>query len=163
MVKATTPHSDGLTADVRLSLDEAFCPPRAADSVLIARVRARVLAAVVPKPSPDSDSPRHSTIRAGAGTWTVVSPGVERKLLWESSDAVSCLVRLAPGATVGRHDHLIDEECVVLEGSLQIGADLLLRAGDFHVGVKGLAHEAASSVTGAVVYLRGARPRTEPA
>lgn len=49
---------------------------------------------------------------------------------------------------------------MVLEGSLRIGDDLVLHAGDFHVGRQGSMHAAASTETGALVYLRGAR---EPA
>lgn len=145
--------SAALAADIRQSLDEALCPQQPGDAALLARVRDRVMTAVAQK-----SSALHRTVRAEAGVWQPVAAGVERKLLWESGDAFSCLMRLAPGAVVAGHMHPIDEECVVLEGSLRIGADLLLQAGDFHVGVKGVAHGDTSTETGAVVYLRSARP-----
>lgn len=99
----------------------------------------------------------HETVRANEGTWEAVGPGVERKLLWESAGALSCLMRLAPGASVEGHDHRIDEECIVLEGTLRIGDDLVLRAGDFHVGIKGIPHAVAQTDTGVLVYLRAAK------
>lgn len=145
-------------ADLRQPPDGALSPLRLGDEALLARVKQRVLAAIAGK-----GAAVHSTVRADGGEWVRVSPGVERKLLWESREAVSCLLRLAPGAVVGAHAHPIDEECVVLQGSVRIGRDLLLKVGDFHVGVQGVEHEEASTDTGAVVYLRAARPITERA
>lgn len=141
-----------IESDIRRSLDDALCPSREGDEQLLGRVRDQVMGAVAGK-----GAMLHRTIRAEAGVWEPVGTGVERKLLWETSDAVSCLIRLAAGAVVAGHSHLMDEECVVLEGSLRIGRDLLLRVGDFHVGVRGVDHDVASTETGAVVYLRGAK------
>lgn len=153
-MKATTPAKTLpiLQADVRQQSDAAPCPLRPGDAGLLARVKQRVLGAVARK-----TGALHSTVRAEGGEWEQVAPGVERKLLWETREAVSCLLRLAPGAVVGAHAHPIDEECVVLEGSVCIGPELLLTVGDFHVGVQGVDHQAASTETGALVYLRGAR------
>ena len=145
-----------IASDVRQILDAALCPQGTGDAALLARVKERVLTAVVSK-----TSVLHSTVRAGAGEWEPVSVGLERKLLWETADAISCLLRLAPGAVVAGHTHLMDEECIVLEGSLRIGCDLTLHAGDFHVGVRGVAHELATTEAGAVVFLRSAKPRLE--
>lgn len=144
---------EALQSDTRQSLDQALGGGLSGDAMLIARVRERVMSAVAQK-----SSLLHRTVRADAGVWETIGPGLKRKLLWESGDALSCLMRLAPGAVVAGHSHLIDEECVVLEGTLRIGADLLLHAGDFHVGVKGVAHAEASTETGVVVYLRSAQP-----
>ncbi len=149
---ATLRPSSKLQVDVRQSLDDALCPERPGDEALLARVKQCVIVAVAKK-----SEALHGTVRAGVGVWEPVAPGIERKLLWESLDTVSCMLRLAPGATVAAHGHLLDEECVVLEGSVRIGRDLVLRTGDFHVGVQGVAHGEASSDTGAVVYLRGAK------
>lgn len=128
------------------------------DSALIARVRARVLDAV----ARDAGAPHH-TVRASAGSWETVAPGVERKVLWERGGATSCMLRMAPGTSFPAHAHPIDEECVVLEGSLRIGADLLLRPGDFHVGLNGMAHETASTQDGCLCFLRTASCFFEPA
>jgi quercetin dioxygenase-like cupin family protein len=126
--------------------------PRPGDLELLQRVRGRLVDAVTHR-----TSVLHQTVRADEGCWQSIGPGVERKVLWETTDTLSCLMRLAPGALVAGHAHPLDEECVVLEGSLRIGDDLVLHAGDFHVGVRGVRHEAAHTDTGAVVYLRSAR------
>ena len=126
------------------------------DAAVVARVKTRVMEAVTQK-----SSLLHRTVRADGGVWEPVGPGLERKVLWESGDALSFLMKLAPGAVASGHSHLIDEECVVLEGTLRIGPDLLLRAGDFHVGVAGVDHQDGSTDTGALLYVRGARPRAE--
>ena len=141
-----------LQPDIRQSLDDALDETNQGDGALIARVRQRVLVAVAQK-----TSLLHRTVRAEAGVWEPVAPGVERKPLWDSGQATSCLIRLAPGAVFPAHDHPLDEECVVLEGSLRIGADLLLRVGDFHVGVKGVVHDVVGTQEGCLCFLRTAR------
>jgi anti-sigma factor ChrR (cupin superfamily) len=125
--------------------------PHSNDDAIIARVRAKVLDAVARQAGA-----LHRTVRAAAGEWEPVAPGVERKLLWERGGATSCMVRLAPGTSFPAHGHPIDEECVVLEGSLRIGADLLLRPGDFHVGLSGIEHETVSTDDGCLCFLRTA-------
>lgn len=144
--------------DIRQSLDMVLCAPLAGDVELVRRVRERVTDAVAHK-----TALLHRTVRADAGVWEPVAPGVERKPLWESGQATSCLVRLAPGAIFPSHDHPLDEECMVLEGTLRIGADLLLRAGDFHVGVKGVVHDVVGTDEGCLCFLRTARRFFEPA
>ena len=147
--RGPTPESI-LDADLADALDERLCAPREDDAHLLARVKARVMDTV------RSDPTQLRTVRASEGRWEAVCPGVMRKMLWSSQDASSCLVRLEPGAVVEAHLHEIDEECIVLQGTLRIGDSLVLRAGDFHVGRRGTMHEAACSDTGALVYLRGA-------
>lgn len=66
------------------------------------------------------------------------------------------MLRLAPGAVVRGHLHPADEECVVLEGSLRIGSDLVLGQGDYHVAASGSVHEDVTTETGALLYIRGA-------
>ena len=120
------------------------------DEALLQRVRERVMREV----SAQSQSALHTTVRAGALPWEQVAPGVERKVLFETDTTLSSLLRLAAGTTVPGHAHPIHEECLVLEGTLKIGHDLVLHAGDFHVGQQGVAHADASTDTGAVVFLR---------
>ncbi|MGV3572446.1 MAG: cupin domain-containing protein [Ramlibacter sp.] len=123
----------------------------AGDDALIERVRVRVLDAIRAERQAQS-----RTVRAAEGGWEEVAPGVQRKMLWLAAGAQSCLVRMEPGAVVPAHAHAIDEECVVLEGSVRIGDDLVLQVGDFHVGRAGSSHAMTTSETGAMVYLRGA-------
>ena len=130
---------------------------RYGDDELLARVKSRVMAAIAAEPQE-----QHRTVRAADGVWQVVCPGLERKLLWGDGSARSWMVRLAPGTVVQAHLHGMDEECVVLEGSLRIGAGLLLQSGDFHVAAKGSMHDAVSTDTGALVYIRGAPEEALP-
>ena len=127
------------------------------DLLVIERVRARIMEMIARE-----KSVLHRTVRADAGGWETVSPGIERKQLWERGEAASCLLRIAPGTSFPHHNHPIDEECLVLEGSLRIG-DVLLRQGDFHVGVSGIEHDAVSTDDGCVCFLRTARCFFEPA
>ncbi|HEY8360082.1 MAG TPA: cupin domain-containing protein [Ramlibacter sp.] len=142
-------------SNMRAGEESSPGPGKDTDDAVIARVRARVLAALRGEPAA-----QYRTVRADEGGWEQLAPGVTRKLLWVTPDAQSCLVRMAPGACVPPHPHPIDEECVVLEGSVRIGDDLVLQVGDFHVGRAGSSHALTSSATGALVYLRGA---AEPA
>jgi quercetin dioxygenase-like cupin family protein len=145
------PGSSWLDPDIVESLDGALSSPCAGDAELFARVRRRVMD-VVRAESNDG----HHTVRASEEGWERIAPNVARKTLWASGGAHSCLLRLDAGAVVEAHLHPEDEECIVLQGSIRIGNDLVLRAGDFHIGLKGSAHQVTTSATGALVYLRAA-------
>lgn len=137
-----------LPPELRAALDSQL--GRGEDDALIARVRGRVMAAIRAEPPPNR------TVRAGEDGWQVLMPGLECKMLSSSGDVASCFLRAAPGVTIARHRHSVDEECVVLEGSLRIGRDLVLHPGDFHVSRQGAEHEEVRTDTGVLVYLRGA-------
>ncbi len=95
------------------------------------------------------------TLRAQAGRWKKVGPGVEIKLLYadKESGARSLMMRLAPGAIYPAHDHSALEECVIVEGDMIIG-DLQLHAGDYHAVEAGTRHGEVTSQNGGVVFLR---------
>lgn len=140
-----------LDPGTRQWLEQALGVARAGDAELLARVKRRVVSAIH-----EQSALPHHTVRAEAGGWETMAPGVQRKRLWERGDATSCMVRLAPGTSFPSHNHPLDEECVILEGSLRIGADLLLRPGDFHVGLRGVEHQAVSTDEGCLCFLRTA-------
>ncbi|MEO5670845.1 MAG: cupin domain-containing protein [Ramlibacter sp.] len=151
--------ADRIAGDVAAALDRQAGAVAPGDGAVLERVRQNVLSQI----AKESQGRVHTTVRAGEQPWEQVSEGVERKLLFETADSVSSLLRLAPGAAVPGHAHLIDEECLVLEGTLRIGVDLLLRAGDFHVGLKGVPHAQASTETGVIVFLREGRQQAQGA
>lgn len=122
------------------------------DAALLARVRERVLLGIA------GDAGGHRTVRGGEAGWEEVFPGLRRKILHAADGAVSSLLRLDAGAVVPGHMHAMDEECLVLEGVVHIGEDVVLQAGDFHVARRGVWHADASTPTGALLYLRGAAP-----
>ena len=97
-----------------------------------------------------------TTLKAAEGEWIEVADGAEKKLLFADRKlgTESFLLRLAPDAMLPGHAHRMAEECLMLEGEMDIG-DLHLVAGDFHVFAAGTRHPRLSSETGALAYLRG--------
>lgn len=127
-------------------------PPAGADG----RVRQRVLRAIAAEATPS-----HHTVQPvdAATPWQPWGPGLQIKVLHEADGVMSYLVRMAAGASLPPHHHPVDEECVVLEGAVQIGS-LRVPAGGYHRGLGGLPHDALRSDEGALVFLRGAAPDT---
>jgi quercetin dioxygenase-like cupin family protein len=95
------------------------------------------------------------TVRAGEAGWTEFMPGIRFKVLHrdEKGRASSLLARLDPGVTMPPHIHGANEECLVLEGEITYG-NLTVRAGDYHFAPEGAEHEALSTRTGALLFLR---------
>lgn len=148
-----TSESDAvLDADIVDMLNQGASAPSPGDALSIARVRRKLLARVA-----EAQRARHVTVRAADGQWQPFGPGLTLKVLHEHEGVMSYLVRLAPGATLPPHRHPIDEECVVLEGSLRIG-DLEVGAGGFHLGRQDVLHMPIVSEQGALIFLRGAAP-----
>jgi quercetin dioxygenase-like cupin family protein len=94
--------------------------------------------------------------QSGEG-WVELLPKAHAKLLFTDGEAESYMIRLEPGAWAPAHDHPADEECLVLEGSLWQG-DVFLKAGDFHVARPGMRHGELRTDTGALVFIRYAKP-----
>lgn len=126
--------------------------PAPTDTALLARVWHRVLAAIQSSPL----ARRHLTVRSSEGHWKQIAPGVTCKVLHASDGVVSALWRLEAATSIPAHSHASDEECLVLEGTVRIGDDLLLRPGDFHLARQGIAHPDVTTETGALLYVRGA-------
>ena len=100
----------------------------------------------------------HTTLHAAEDSWQPFKQGVDIKVLHEADGIMSYLLRLAPGAVVDAHRHPFDEECVVMEGVVRIGDDLIVQAGGFHLAHKNTLHAPITSEGGATIYLRGASP-----
>lgn len=100
----------------------------------------------------------HLTLGPGDGDWQPFLPGVEIKVLHHREQTLSYLLRLAPGASLPPHRHPQDEECVVLEGRLQIGSHTRIDAGGYHLAHRGALHATVRTDTGATIFLRGAVP-----
>lgn len=121
------------------------------DPAAQARIKQRVLRRIAA-----DNTPRHATQQPAEG-WQPFGEGVQIKVLHEADGIMSYLLRLAPGAALPAHRHPVDEECVVLEGEVQIGS-LRVAAGGFHLGRRGVLHDRLQSEGGALIYLRGAIP-----
>lgn len=98
------------------------------------------------------------TVPAQAGDWQPFLPGVALKALREQDGVLSYLLRLSPGARLPAHRHPLDEECVVLEGTLRVGSRIEVGPGGYHLAPQGALHAPISTDTGATIFLRGAVP-----
>lgn len=119
---------------------------------IVRRVRARVLKAIA-----DESAALREVVPAGTVAWRPFLPGIERQVLHESGGVMCYLLKFAPGAVLPAHRHPVDEECVVLQGSVRIG-QLVLEAGSFQKVGRTVLDADTSSDQGAVIYLRGAPP-----
>ncbi len=108
-----------------------------------------VHAAIDGKPQPGT-----TTIRADAGQWLQLLPGVHKKQLMvdEADGMESFLLRLEPGASIAAHSHTRPEQCLVLEGEVIVG-EARFRAGDFHAVPPNIGHLPITSEIGAVLFL----------
>jgi quercetin dioxygenase-like cupin family protein len=116
-----------------------------------ARVRARLRERLLGQSAPAG----LITIAADAGQWQVIAPGIARKVLLRQGGTLAFLLRLEAGAVIPAHDHPADEECMVLEGEVEIDG-ALVRHGAFHFAPRGLAHTTITARTAALLYLRTA-------
>ena len=108
----------------------------------------------------DSDD-SHLTLRPADGIWQPWLAGVQIKVLRERAGVLSCLLRLAPGASLPPHRHRQDEECIVLAGTLRIGSGTPLDAGGYHLAHAGTLHARIHADGGATIFLRGAVPQAD--
>lgn len=150
----TKPMPPLLDADIVEHLHDALVP-EPMDAALAARVKRRVLQRIA-----EEQRPRHLTVHAHEGLWQPFGPGVQLKLLHAAGDVWSYLLALEPGAQLPTHRHPIDEECVVLEGLVQVG-ELRVSAGGFHLGRKDVLHAPITAVEHSLLFLRGARPEAD--
>jgi quercetin dioxygenase-like cupin family protein len=97
------------------------------------------------------------TVRADDGQWETICEGVERKLLWAKGphNRETFLVRMAPGARYGGHEHAEDEECYVISGDITFDT-LTLHDGDYHLARRGALHPSATSAGGCLLLITAA-------
>ena len=105
----------------------------------------------------------HLTVDAEEGHWQPFGEGVRIKVLREHAGVMSYLLWLAPGARLPAHRHPMDEECVVLEGTLKVGTRIEVAPGGYHLAHQGALHAPVSTLTGATIFLRGAVPEADNA
>ena len=100
-----------------------------------------------------------NTVRPDQGEWEKFSPRIKMKVLRREADgsSMSYLLKLEPGAFLVPHKHAIDEECVVLEGEVMIGSELV-GPGSYHLAPRGMVHQPIRSEHGAILFIRGKEP-----
>jgi anti-sigma factor ChrR (cupin superfamily) len=130
----------------RLAPLASLLEPVAPRPDLFARIAAQ---AGIDQPLPGFHVARHD-----AGGWKPRSEGVETRTLWRSKDPRRhvFLLRMQPGALLDRHDHGGDEECMVLEGDMQVG-DVAFGPGDFQVAFAGTRHPLVTTRTGCLCLI----------
>ena len=81
--------------------------------------------------------------------------GVKKKFLSEHAESgmQSYLLRMDSGSVIPPHDHIADEESIMLEGEAMIG-ELPLSTGDYHFAPKGSRHDQVSTQSGCLVFIR---------
>ncbi len=78
-------------------------------------------------------------------------------LMTVKADEGQCfLLRMAPGAQIPAHEHVADEESLLLECEAMVG-DIYLSAGDYHFARKGSLHGLVTTPTGCLLFLRSNR------
>lgn len=92
--------------------------------------------------------------RLTEGDWQTLLPGIMVKTLRRDTLSQTTLWRVQPGATVPGHVHSHEEECLILEGSIQHdGVEYF--PGDFLLAHPGERHRVFESPRGALFMIRG--------
>ena len=117
-----------------------------------ADARERMLAAIMQHIA----VPAMQVVRKQEGQWRDILPGVSIKVLREDNaeQSQTTLWRLQPGASVPRHQHSQNEECLILEGSI-VHAGTEYFAGDYLLSPVGMPHENFVAPQGALFLIRG--------
>lgn len=87
------------------------------------------------------------------GRWLFSGPGIRRLDLPTGGEGKTLLLRIEPGAGVGRHDHKGDEYTLVLTGSFHDG-HRRYGPGDVNIGREGFVHQPVAD-PGEVCYALG--------
>jgi putative transcriptional regulator len=94
--------------------------------------------------------------RADEAAWEKTEvPGVSIRVLLvdREHNRFSALVRMEPGASYPRHVHGGPEECLVLEGELHVGDDVVMRPGDYQYAATGSKHGEQRTETGCLLMI----------
>jgi anti-sigma factor ChrR (cupin superfamily) len=116
-----------------------------------AALKQRVLHSIA-EPQPTGSA----VVKAGAGNWVNLIPGVSIKALRIDAQqrTHTSLWRLEPGAVLPEHDHHAEEECLVVAGSVDWSGATYVE-GDYLLARPGFRHTEMRSTNGATLLLRG--------
>lgn len=100
--------------------------------------------------------PTMQVTRKNEGEWRDLFPGVSIKILREdlNEGSQTTLWRLQPGASVPKHQHSQNEECLVLEGCI-VHAGVEYFTGDYLLSPTGMPHDHFTAPSGALFLIRG--------
>lgn len=134
--------------DILLAANAGLIP----ELVPVDTVRARMLANIMQR----VEMPSMQVTRQNEGQWRDILPGVSIKILREDlvQRSQTTLWRLQSGASVPKHQHSQNEECLILEGSIvHAGTEYLV--GDYLLSPAGMPHENFVAPHGALFLIRG--------
>jgi quercetin dioxygenase-like cupin family protein len=100
------------------------------------------------------------TVRArDTAGWVAVDDKVSIKVLRmdRPNNNQTVLIRMLPGGVIVPHRHNEEEECLVIEGEIEIGSHLVV-AGDMHIASPGAQHAPITTRTGALLMVRSEIP-----
>lgn len=103
----------------------------------------------------DQGEPKPRTVSPKDIAWQPIAPNLEQKILYENvQDGIRMvLYRAGPGAIVERHRNHVSEECLVLEGEIEIEGTPL-KAGDMQIIMANTMHGPIVSRNSAIIYIR---------
>lgn len=137
---------------------DAVPPPRGVREALMARAGSPVEPTVSPqvwKNWPPSQDNELFIMRSHEGAWEntgVAGVFVRRLFVDRPRNQMTMLVRMDAGASYPRHVHDGPEECLVLEGDLQVG-DTVLHPGDYQRAAPGSKHGIQSTERGCLLMI----------
>jgi anti-sigma factor ChrR (cupin superfamily) len=119
------------------------------------RVMARLSLSEKAAPAPEGTY----TVRASESPWQTVSDLVQIRVVRtdRARNNQTVLIRMMPGASIVPHPHTQEEECLVIEGAVEIGEHRLYE-GDMHVASAGVKHPRITSPLGALLMIRSEIP-----
>lgn len=149
------PSDEGPKADVQL-VEAAFLSLHDQDKDR-ARPPDDMFDRILSKIDQADTAPGTSSIPMSEGVWENIAPGIERKIVYmdRSAGVQSYFVRMKAGAILPEHDHDADEQCVVLQGQLEIG-NSIYDAGTYHLARKGVPHVPITAHSDAIFFIHGA-------
>lgn len=113
-------------------------------------LRAKILARVAQS---TIGTPGAVTVRSNDGDWKRCMPGITGKILFDNGTMRTWMARCEAGSAIRAHQHELDEEVFVLEGTLLLNGETL-SAGDYQYARAGTRHDQVYTPTGCLVLLR---------
>lgn len=105
------------------------------------------------------EAPGFHVLRAGDGKWRPTEhAGIEQKILSydPAQDALTVLLRMAPGSELPYHRHKKEEQCLVLEGDVyDMAGGLSMKSGDFFRAMPGTDHNPIGTRGGCLLLING--------
>ncbi len=121
-------------------------PAKRLDSARKVKLKNRIIDALAAKPNALTLASEHDYIK--------ILPGVSVRKLQDAHGSMIALWRLAQGACIPDHGHLMDEACLILDGQLE-HAGRLMQKGDFLCAAAGEHQQPIVALKPSLLLIRG--------